>query len=93
MSPLREQLKIARKARKLSQKQLGQGLGWAQAHVSEIESGRVDPRLSSVIQMSRLVDQELMLVPRTLVPAVQALLSGQEEKSLWSVEDDEESNP
>jgi len=93
MLPLNEQLRAARKAKKRTQQQLGQHLGWAQTRVSTIENGRVDPRLSSVIQIARLVDHEVMLIPSAMVPAVQALLSGKTEDPLWSADDEEESAP
>jgi len=74
----------------MTQKQLGAGLGWAQAHVSEIENGKVDPRLSNVVQMARLVDHELMLIPTALIPAVRAMISGKLEQPLWSIEEEDE---
>ena len=90
MSPLSQQLHDARKAQKLTQAQLGERLGWAQTRVSTIESGRVDPRLSGVVQMARVVDHELMLVPRAMVPAVSAMLAGKPEEPLWSLGNEEE---
>ncbi len=93
MSPITEQLHEARKAQKLTQAQLGKRLGWAQTRVSTIEKGRVDPRLSSVVQMARLVDHELMLVPKSMLPAIQAMLSGKTEEPLWTIGDEEESMP
>jgi transcriptional regulator with XRE-family HTH domain len=89
MLSINEQLRAARKAKKMTQQELGQHLGWAQNRVSTIENGRTDPRLSNVIQVGRLLGHELMLVPSAMVPAVQTLFSGKTEEPLWSVDDDE----
>ncbi len=62
-----------RKERTLSQRELGARIGLTQAQISKIENGRVDPRLSSVVEFARGVGLELMLVPRRAVPAAVAL--------------------
>ncbi|MDA9981513.1 helix-turn-helix domain-containing protein [Gammaproteobacteria bacterium] len=69
-------LKKARKAKKLSQTELGAKVGLPQSHVSKIESGRTDLKLSSLIELARMLDLELTLVPRKLLPAVQSLVRG-----------------
>lgn len=80
MSNIIEQLKAARQARDLKQADLGKKLGLPQSHVSKIEQGATDPRLSTVADMARVLDQELVLVPRQLVPQLQALLYGEDER-------------
>jgi len=90
MSKITDQIREARRARKLSQKALGKRLGLPQSHVSAIEGGHVDPRLSSVQEMARSLDLEPMLIPRALVPAVQALLTGRPEQPLWQIDEEEE---
>ncbi len=90
MRSIREQLRDARRDRHLSQKSLGTRIGLPQSHVSAIETGKVDPRLSSIIEMARQLDQEVMLVPRVLVPAVRAMLTGEEEAPLWQADEDGE---
>ena len=67
-------LKAARGSKKLSQRALGGKVGVPQSHISKIESGTVDLRLSSLIELARVLDLELVLTPRTLVPAVQSLI-------------------
>lgn len=79
MSNLIDQLKAARQQREMKQAELGKKLGLPQSHISTIERGATDPRLSTVEDMARLLDRELMLVPRELVPAVRALLRGETE--------------
>jgi HTH-type transcriptional regulator / antitoxin HipB len=90
MKSINEQLRDARRADHVSQKALGAAIGLPQSHVSAIETGKVDPRLSSVIEMARRLDYELMLVPRILVPAVRAMLAGDDEAPLWAVDDAED---
>jgi transcriptional regulator with XRE-family HTH domain len=57
----------------LSQRALGVKVGVAQSHISKIERSAVDPQISSLQEIARALGLELMLVPRQLVPAVQAL--------------------
>ncbi|MGH2345933.1 MAG: helix-turn-helix domain-containing protein [Chloroflexota bacterium] len=90
MRTINEQLRDARRARRLSQKAVGTRIGLPQSHVSAIETGKVDPRLSSILEMARQLDLEPILVPRPLVPAVRAMLAGEPEAPLWQVDDDEE---
>ncbi len=90
MLNIQERLRAARRAIRLSQKTLGERMGLPQSHVSAIETGKVDPRLSNIIEMARALDHELMLVPRTLVPAVRALLAGHQEAPLWQADEEED---
>jgi DNA-binding XRE family transcriptional regulator len=73
MSSLAEQLRGARRRHKLTQRALGMRMGLPQSHISAIEGGKVEPRLSSVLELARLLDLEPMLVPREHVLAVRAL--------------------
>lgn len=67
-------LKEARKQKQLSQRDLSAAAGVPQAHISKIENGAVDTRLSSLVELARALDLEVMLVPRKLVPAVEAIV-------------------
>ncbi|PJI42177.1 helix-turn-helix transcriptional regulator [Ferrovibrio sp.] len=62
-----------RVAAKISQRALSERSGLTQSHISQIETGSLDPGLSSFLQMARALDLELVLVPRKLVPAVEAI--------------------
>ncbi len=66
-------LRDLRRARGLSQRELGERIGITQAQVSKIERGHVDPRLSSAVELARGLGVEVMLVPRGVVPAALAL--------------------
>lgn len=90
MSAIIDQLKHARLAKKLKQSELGVKLGLPQSHISKIEQGGSDPRLSTVSDMARLLDQELLLVPRSMLPAIRAMLSGEEaQKPKWQIDEEE----
>jgi HTH-type transcriptional regulator / antitoxin HipB len=71
---LRKALKGARQARGWSQEELGEHVGLPQMHVSGIESGKVVPRYDTLLDVVRSLDHDLVLVPRELVPVVQALV-------------------
>lgn len=66
-------LKHARENKGLSQRDLGARIAVPQSHISKIESGAVDLKASSLIEFARALDLEVMLVPRSLVPVVEAL--------------------
>lgn len=67
-------LKRARKAKGLSQRELSAKSGVPQSHISKIENGAVDLRVSSLVALARTLDLELELVPRKTVPAVQSIV-------------------
>lgn len=67
-------LKNARRAKGLSQRALGKMAAAPQGHVSKIEAGAVDLRVSSLVELARALDLELMLVPRRTVSAVQSII-------------------
>ncbi len=67
-------LKAARETKGFSQRELGKSAGVPQSHISKIENGAVDLRLSSLIGLARVLDLELMLVPRKAVPAVRSII-------------------
>ena len=67
-------LKEARKGNGLSQRTLSAAAGVPQGHISKIEMGTVDLRISSLIELARALDLELMLVPRKSVPAIQSIV-------------------
>jgi len=64
-------LKAAREGKGLSQRELGAKSGMPQSHLSKIENGAVDLRVSSLVALARVLGLELTLVPRKALPAVQ----------------------
>ena len=69
-----EQLRKVRRTKGVSQRELSDLSGVPQAQVSRIESGTVDPRISSLSALAHSLGQEFVLVPRKLLPAVTSLI-------------------
>jgi len=91
MNTIVQQLKIARQNLGFKQAELGEKLGLPQSHISKIEQGSTDPRLSTVVDMARVVDHELVLIPRQMLHQLRALLAEETEQRRW--QPDEEDNP
>lgn len=96
---MRLALKQARVARRWSQRELGSRLGLPQMHISGIESGKIVPRYDTLLELVRILDRDLLMVPRALVPAVQSLIRDHlrhdhqgesEERPLYGSGDDEQ---
>ena len=66
-------VKTARMDKGLSQRALSAKIGVPQSHISKIENGAVDIKVSSLIELSRALDLELMLVPRKIAPVVKGI--------------------
>jgi len=66
-------IKAAREKKGLSQRALSAKVGVPQSHISKIENGKVDLQVSSLIEIARALDLELILIPPRLLAAVQAL--------------------
>lgn len=93
-SELRDQIKQARAERGWGQRQLGVAVGLPQPHISAIESGEIVPRFDTLLDLVRVLDLDLLLVPRPLVPAVQSLIRAQkepesEEKPVYALDENE----
>jgi len=71
-----KKIKQARLERGFSQREFGQKIGMPQSHLSKIENGLVDLQTSSLIEIARALELELMLVPKILLPAFQHLING-----------------
>lgn len=74
LGEIAQMLKDARAAKGLSQRELSHRAGVPQSHISKIERGGVDLRLSSLIAIARVLELEPMLVPRRSLPAVQSVV-------------------
>lgn len=90
-------VKEAREKRKWSQRELAERLGLTQTHISGIESGKIVPRYDTLLELVRILDSDLLMVPRALVPVVQSLIRDHaqpnqdegEERSLYADGDEE----
>jgi len=43
-------------------------------HISGIETGKIVPRFDTLLDLVRVLGYDLLLIPRSLAPAVQALI-------------------
>lgn len=67
-------LREARQRKGFSQRELSARSGVPQSHISRIENGDVDLRVSSLVALARVLDLELELVPKKSVPAVKSIV-------------------
>jgi transcriptional regulator with XRE-family HTH domain len=85
---MRQDLKAARLKRGWSQLELGERIGLPQMHISGIETGKIVPRFSTLLDLVRILDYDIFLIPRSLVPAVRSLIRDHDgetkERSLYA---------
>jgi transcriptional regulator with XRE-family HTH domain len=72
-----EALRRARRERWLSQRELGRQLGMTQGTLSRAESGG-DVCVGTLLELSLALDLEVVLVPRRLVPTIEAIVGSDE---------------
>jgi len=97
---MRLALKEARQKRGWTQRDLVSRVGLTQRHISGIESGKIVPRYDTLLELIRILDHDLLMVPRDLVPVVQSLIrdhlkdqsSEGEERSLYADNPGEQTN-
>jgi len=97
---MRHALIEARKKRDWSQRNLASRLGIGQRHISGIESGKIVPRYDTLLEIVRMLDCDLIMVPRALVPIVQSLVRDHlsdeqgegEERSLYAGDRNEDNS-
>ena len=97
---LRRALIEARKERGWSQRDLASRLGIGQRHISGIESGKIVPRYDTLVEIARMLNHDLIMVPRALVPIVQSLVRDHlkdepgegEEHPLYAADRDEDNS-
>ena len=83
-----QDLKLARQAKGMSQRALALKVGIPQSHLSRIESGRVNIQLTSLIEISRVLELELMLVPRQKINLVRGLIKNDSPKPAYTLDED-----
>jgi transcriptional regulator with XRE-family HTH domain len=86
-------LVAARRQLGWSQAELGRRVGLPQVHISGIETGKVAPRCDTLLDLVRVLDYDLLLVPRSLVPAAQALIRDYRGPSGGQIDDDDGERP
>jgi len=71
-----------RKLQKTSQGTVAKLLDTTQSHVSGIERGEFDSRISTIQDYARALNLELVLVPRSMLRTVQALVLDQQSEEV-----------
>ena len=71
---INEEFSRARKASALTQAALAESAGVSRMTVQRIETASIDPRLSTVQEMARVLGLELMLVPRAIRSELEAFV-------------------
>jgi len=69
-----QQIRAAREARSMSQRELSARSGLTQSHISQIERGTMEPGLASLVEVARALDLEIVLAPKKLMPAIGSIL-------------------
>ncbi|NRP75763.1 hypothetical protein ILFOPFJJ_06686 [Ensifer psoraleae] len=69
-----QQIRAAREAQQISQRELSARSGLTQSHISQIERGTMEPGLSKLVDVARALDLEIVLAPKKLMPAVRNIL-------------------
>lgn len=67
-------LKTTRKSLGLTQERVADLAGISRPRYREIEAGSSSARTTTLINISRALGMELMLIPQSMIPAVNALL-------------------
>ena len=79
---LRQEMRERRKAKGWNQEELAQKAGLSQRHISGIETGKIVPRYDTLLDILRVLDRDLVLVPRELLSSVQALVRDHRNRNL-----------
>ena len=87
---LRLELKLSRNKLGWTQTELGRRAGLPQTHISNIENGKTVPRFDTLLDLVRILDLDLLMVPRELVPFIQAQIRGSRRNKDTTHRDEEE---
>lgn len=67
-SSIPQLIRARRQARRLTQAEIARWAGMRQGDLSRFESGRHDPRLSTLLKLATALDMQLILVPKEHSP-------------------------
>jgi transcriptional regulator with XRE-family HTH domain len=73
-------LKATRKGRQLTQGQVADMAGISRPRYREIEAGSSAARTTTLINIARALGLELMLIPQSMIPVIDALLQPHDDR-------------
>ncbi len=84
----------AREAAGLTQAQVAELAGISRPRYRDIEKGTAAARATTLVNIARALGLELMLVPQTMVPAIEALMHphDDDDRPAFTVQDEEGDN-
>jgi len=88
LAKLGQTLKAAREKQNLTQREFATHSSFQQAQIARTERG-ADVRVSTLIELARALGLEVMLMPQTLVPTLEAMIRDKhtsEERPLYALE-------
>ena len=92
LTELGRQFREARQRAKLTQDEVASQAGLSRVSYRAIETGTAAPRAGSLVNIARALGMEMMLIPKEIVPAVQAMLHpGEEDRPAFTADADEDS--
>jgi DNA-binding XRE family transcriptional regulator len=92
LSELGHLFREGRRRAKLTQDQVALRAGLSRVSYRAVETGAAAPRASTLINIARALGMEMMLIPKEMVPAVQAMLrSGGDDQPAFTADPDEDS--
>jgi transcriptional regulator with XRE-family HTH domain len=87
---LGQQLLDGRRRAKLTQDDVAIRAGLSRVSYRAIETGAAAPRASTLVNIARALGMEMMLIPKEMIPAVQAMLrSGDEDQPAFTADPEE----
>lgn len=95
-STLGRLLRATREQKGLTQNDLAEKLGVRQRQISDLERAAMDPRFSTVQDVARALEMEIVLIPRHLVTTVEGLTSQRGDREartpMYALDDDDGGN-
>ena len=94
---MRAEIRRTRRAKGMSQRELGKRSHLAQKHVSQIETGKIVPQFNTLLDLVRCLDLDVVIVPQALTPVIDNLARTERDRgegagrvSLYAVSDSED---
>jgi transcriptional regulator with XRE-family HTH domain len=89
-----ESLVNARRAKKLTQSEMAKRMGFPQSYLSRLENGKLDIRISTLIDIARYLNLELILAPDTMAETIKTLIAPENvsgtAKAIYNLDDADE---